>query len=256
LPCKITKKKLKIGITVIDCDKFQIKLETIINVLNTGISELMHTEKSYRKIFSEKDRNGLNVLDLFCGCGGLSLGFKRAGFNILAGIDNDRDSLKTFNANFSGRGYNFDLSSDQWLEDFVKISKGKKPDIIVGGPPCQGFSLTGSRVFDDPRNILYSAIFKAMDRLLPEVVLIENVRGMAGLFKGRARESVESEFKSRGYSCISKILNSANFGVPQIRERLFFIAVKNKGAIAMPSPLLKKENYLTCGNAISDLPSL
>ena len=213
-------------------------------------------DKAYNQLFLVKSRNSINVLDLFCGCGGLSLGFKRAGFNILAGIDNDRDSLKTFNNNFNGRGYDFDLSSDQWLSDFIKAAEGKTTDIIIGGPPCQGFSLTGSRVFDDPRNILYSAIFKAMDRLSPKVVLIENVKGMAGLFKGRAKERVREEFWSRGYSCIAEILNSAKFGVPQIRERLFFIAVKNDITMTMPSPLFDNKDYLTCGDAISDLPSL
>ena len=98
---------------------------------------------------------------------------------------------------------------------------------MVGGPPCQGFSLTGTRVFDDPRNKLYKSFFEAINSLSPSIVLIENVKGMKNLYKGEALKQILHELSLKGYKTEYKVLNAAYYGVPQYRERLFILGYKN-----------------------------
>ncbi|MGC6517493.1 MAG: DNA cytosine methyltransferase, partial [Candidatus Puniceispirillaceae bacterium] len=99
-----------------------------------------------------------SVIVVFCGCGGLSLGFKKVGFNILAGIDHDKPSIDSFNRNI-GRGLQADLSSNDWPQTIKKQTSTHAVDVLIGGPPCQGYSLTGPRNFHDERNKLYNAMF-------------------------------------------------------------------------------------------------
>lgn len=96
-----------------------------------------------------------NAIDLFCGAGGLSLGFQQAGFNIIVGVDNEPAALETFEFNHKGAiGLNADLSKQETFDLILKTAGDRKIDVIIAGPPCQGFSLTGPRNFDDPRNKL------------------------------------------------------------------------------------------------------
>ena len=211
----------------------------------------MITHDELKDQYSIKQMNGIKVVDLFCGCGGLSLGFKRQGFEIVGGVDFDASSIQTFNANI-GTGLLEDLSKNDWVEHF----RDKKIDVLVGGPPCQGFSLTGTRQFDDERNKLYNAMFVGVKKLNPSVVLIENVRGMATLYGGRAKSEVVRLFEELGYDVHVKILDSANYFVPQHRLRLFFVATKRNVAFEWPDQVTTEGNYVTCSNALSDLPSM
>ena len=201
--------------------------------------------------YSIKKPNNYNVLDLFCGCGGLSLGFKREGFHIVGGIDFDEPSIKTFSKNI-GKGLIADLSDKKWIELLSDV----EVDVLIGGPPCQGFSLTGTRQFDDSRNKLYNAVFVGAKALQPKVVLIENVRGMATLYNGMAKAEVVRLFEELGYDVHVKILDSANFFVPQHRLRLFFVATKKNLKFSWPVPTNEKDNYVTCREGIGDLPSM
>lgn len=102
-----------------------------------------------------------NAIDLFCGAGGLSLGFQQAGFNIIVGVDNEPAALETFEFNHKGAiGLNADLSKQETFDLILKTAGDRKIDVIIAGPPCQGFSLTGPRNFDDPRNKLYLAVIE------------------------------------------------------------------------------------------------
>ena len=131
------------------------------------------------KYFNPRPTNGLRVLDLFCGCGGLSLGFQRAGYEIIAGVDFEQAALATFEKNFGpNKALHLDVSNSYWSERLKKLGQ---IDVILAGPPCQGFSLTGPRNPDDTRNKLYKAVFDAARVLSPKAILIENVKGMAGL---------------------------------------------------------------------------
>ena len=210
----------------------------------------------HKNIFKKRKSNNLNVVDLFSGCGGLSLGFQMAGYNIKAMIDFDEDSLKTAEKNnLTDHCLNLDLFQDTWLENFSKNISFNEVDIIVAGPPCQGFSLTGPRKLDDKRNKLYKAVFDLVKRSKPKAFLIENVKGMATLYNGRVKEDIVDQFTKLGYKVSTKILNAKDFGVPQSRERLFYIGLKDQ-YFNFPSPLFSAQDYVTCRQALEDLPSL
>lgn len=198
------------------------------------------------------------VLDLFCGCGGLSKGFEEAGYKILLGVDNNAPALDTFSKNhLNSKILNADLSAPGTFEKIEQILDGHKIDVIVGGPPCQGFSLTGRRQFDDERNKLYLAMIETVRRFKPNAFLIENVPGMAALYKGEVRDEIVKRFSEMGYNVNSQILCAADYGVPQIRKRLFFVGIKNgKDKFEFPQPIKIPETYVTCEQAIGDLPSL
>ena len=190
---------------------------------------------------------------MFCGCGGLSLGFKRAGYDVVAGFDFDAASLETYGKNFgSEKAFQIDLAKATWS---ATLSNLGKIDVILAGPPCQGFSLTGTRNPDDSRNQLYKAVFDAARVLNPKAILIENVKGMATLYNGEVRKSIIVALERLGYRSHSKILNASKFGVPQHRERLFFLGLQDR-LPTFPNELFSEITQITCGDAISDLPSL
>lgn len=199
----------------------------------------------------------MNAIDLFAGCGGLSKGFMDAGFDILVGVDNDQAALNTFEKNHNGAAVlNADLSKQETYDEIKRIAAGRKIDVIIAGPPCQGFSLTGPRNFDDKRNKLYLAVIEMVRQFEPEGFIIENVPGMKTLYKGQIKEEIVKRFDKLGYNVDSDILCAADFGVPQLRKRLIFMGVKKKyGKPKLPLPKFRPEDYRTCRDAISDLPS-
>lgn len=166
-----------------------------------------------------------NVLDLFCGCGGLSRGFIDAGFNVPLGIDFDDMALKTFAANHENSStLKLDLFNHNNIALIQKYldEHDIKIDVLVGGPPCQGFSLAGPRQIDDSRNKLYQAMVKTAALLKPKVVVLENVPGIVQLHGGLVGEKIISDFTKLGYKIRYKILYAPDYGIPQIRKRTFF----------------------------------
>jgi DNA (cytosine-5)-methyltransferase 1 len=187
------------------------------------------------------------VIDLFCGAGGMSHGFSQAGFRIVAGIDNDKDALATFRANHAeSRPLQVDLSnvSPKQLADVLDVLPGSL-DCIVGGPPCQGFSR--NRAFnhvdgvfvDDPRNYLYWHFFEYVDYFRPKVVVMENVPEMLIRVNGGFKEAVLARFAGLGYHVEARVLNAAEFGVPQWRRRAFFVAGRDHQVIKFPDPITR-----------------
>ena len=142
-----------------------------------------------------------NCIDLFCGCGGLSEGFKLAGFNIVGGIDFNAKAIDTYNHNFKeAKGICCDLlqmDKDKIIEEFGDL---KNIDVIIGGPPCQGFSSANrwQKETADPRNKLFFEFVKFVDLAKPKAVLIENVRGIVTRDNGYAKQRIEEIFKERG----------------------------------------------------------
>ena len=197
-------------------------------------------------------------MDLFCGCGGLSKGFEKAGYNIVIGVDFEQAALNTFNHNHNGaKGIKLDLSQSESFDVIDEELDGRSVDVIIGGPPCQGFSLTGPRNFDDKRNQLYLAMIETVRRYRPKAFLIENVPGMANLYKGAVKDEIVKRFTKMGYTVSYKIVCAADYGVPQIRKRLVFIGLRNSDVpFEFPKPYLTEDNYLTCRDALSDLPPL
>lgn len=198
----------------------------------------------------------LNTIDLFAGCGGLSKGFLDAGYNVILGVDNDEAALATFRRNHIGAiSSNLDLSSGQAFDDIRRMIGNQEIDVIIAGPPCQGFSLTGPRNFDDKRNKLYLAVFDAVMIFKPKAFVIENVTGMETLYKGQVKEEIIRRFENLGYSVKSDVICAADYGVPQIRNRLFFVGLKKSlGTFDFPAPIHSQDNYITCRQAIDDLP--
>lgn len=206
----------------------------------------------------QEEDNRLNVVDLFSGCGGFSYGFESAGFNVILGVDNDDVGLQTFQANHvNAEVLNADLSCDGIELAIQKSIKGQRVDVIIAGPPCQGFSLTGPRDQSDERNKLFYSVFKLAKRVKPKAIIIENVPGLAALYGGRAKDAILREFEKLGFSCNYKVLYAPDYGVPQIRKRVFFVGLsKELGHFEFPIPTHQPSKYVSCSEAISDLPEL
>lgn len=192
------------------------------------------------------------IIDLFCGCGGLSKGFEMAGFETKIAIDMWSDAVKTYNHNRVNKVaicedvHNWD---DSFLEEICKDG-----DIvgIIGGPPCQGYSTVGTRDVNDPRNHLYKEYCRIVEKIRPSFFVIENVKGLTTLSGGAFKDDIINRFSNLGYTVKYQILNAADYGVPQNRHRVFFVGMKNKG-FHFPKPLDYK---ITTEEAISDLPEL
>lgn len=169
------------------------------------------------------------VIDLFCGCGGLSEGFRLAGYEIIGGVDFNAPAIKTYNRNFKGaKGLCCDLltmDKNRIIEEFGDL---KDIDVIIGGPPCQGFSAANryKTEGDDPRNKLFFEFVKFVDLAEPKAIVIENVRGIVTNNNGYAKDRIYEIFESRGYVVNHMILNAADYGVPQKRQRNFFVMIK------------------------------
>jgi DNA (cytosine-5)-methyltransferase 1 len=182
-----------------------------------------------------------------------------AGYKLLLGVDSDEASLKTFNTNFRGnRGVKLDLASTQFVAEILRKLAGEIPDVLIAGPPCQGFSLTGPRRIDDERNRLYMSVIRLARELRPKAFVIENVKGMKTLYGGLVVEEIKKRLERLGYLLAEPtILNSAGYGVPQFRERLFFVGVRSDLlAFDFPEPSHLPGNFVSCEDALSDLPSL
>ena len=195
-----------------------------------------------------------NVIDLFCGAGGLSYGFEKAGFNVLLGIDNDAKALETFELNHNGaKSICGDITEITYKEHIAPLLGDKKIDVIIGGPPCQGFSLSGPRNFNDPRNKLYLSYIRLVKEIQPRAFVIENVPGLVGLFNGEVKDNIIKTFAEMGYEVKYQILCAADYGVPQNRKRVVFVGVKGRNNFEYPTIQTEQVN---CEMALSDLPPL
>jgi len=196
--------------------------------------------------------NGKKVLDLFCGCGGLSHGFIDAGYDVVAGIDHWQDALDTFEFNHTqSKAINanlFNTSPEQIIQQIKVIDI----DVIIGGPPCQGFSIAGKRLIDDERNQLYKSFVEFVSYLKPKAFIMENVPNIISMGKGAVKDEIIEDFTKLGYTITYKILLASEYGVPQNRRRAFFVGLKNGQIFDFPLPTIK--DFITCEQAISDLP--
>ena len=161
----------------------------------------------------------INVIDLFCGCGGMSLGFQNAGFNIVAAFDNWEPAIKVYRQNFNHPIYQYDLSKTDFnYQTFIKV----KPDLIIGGPPCQDFSSAGKRNEDLGRGNLTISFAQIVANILPQIVVMENVSQFINYKKYRVTKEI---FKAAGYGISEKIIDASLCGVPQKRKRFFLIGI-------------------------------
>jgi len=201
----------------------------------------------------------LKVLDLFCGAGGLSRGFMDAGFDVVLGVDMNDYALETFKNNHdNSEAMKLDLFEHKNIDKIENYLKERdiEIDVLVGGPPCQGFSLAGPRKEDDDRNILYKSMVETARKIRPKVIVLENVPGLLTLYEGKAAKRINEDFETLGYQMESRIFYAPEYGIPQIRKRVFFVGVQEGIKFEFPKPIIEdKVNYITTEDAISDLPS-
>lgn len=200
----------------------------------------------------------LTAIDLFSGCGGFSYGFQQAGFHVILGVDNTEIALQTFEKNHKdSKTLLLDLHEDSAIDKIEESTGKNQVDVIIAGPPCQGFSLTGARNENDERNSLFNAVFKLAKKVNPKAIIIENVPGLLNLYKGKAKNEIIQLCEEMGYNCNPKLIYAPDYGIPQIRKRVFFVAIKKElGTFEFPEPTHKPEEYIGCKDAIGDLPDL
>ena len=202
----------------------------------------------------------LKVIDLFAGAGGLSLGFKNAGFKIISAVEIDKNLSQTYIKNFPETKI-FEENIEN-INSKALLNDHKDVDIVVGGPPCQGFSMSGKRIrnngifLNDERNKLFKEFVRVIKDLRPSIFVMENVPGILNIFEGRTKNQILSIFKSIGYTTDVKILLAADYGVPQLRKRAFFIGNKFdiEPEFLFPEKLKNEKDYISVEQAIFDLP--
>lgn len=195
------------------------------------------------------------VLDLFCGAGGFSCGFdQNSHFKTLLALDFEQSATNTFAHNFpNSKIICGDITDIKIKNMLITQAKKNKINAIIGGPPCQGFSLKGKKLgLKDPRNFLFLEYLDIVKWLQPELFVIENVKSIFSVANGYFKDTIERHIQDLGYKVNSTILNAKNYGVPQNRERAFFIAHKKK-YLSFPA---KSQIQICVKDAISDLAYL
>ena len=208
---------------------------------------------------NKEDRNGLNFIDLFSGAGGLSCGLVMAGWTPIGSVEIMEQAVATYKYNFVDKK-NFDenVESRDIREKSVKEHlynsvSGKNIDLIVGGFPCQGFSMAGNRIVTDKRNTLYLDMLEIVNHLRPKAVVMENVPGLRSMLGGKVEEKIINDFEKIGYKINVTILNAADYYTPQTRRRVIFIGNRIGKDNYHPKPILTPDKYITTKEAIADL---
>jgi DNA (cytosine-5)-methyltransferase 1 len=223
---------------------------------------------AYRKIVMKS--MSYKVVDLFAGVGGLSYGFAHDDdFCIVAANEILEPMARAYSANHPGvKMYNKDIKdfSISDLENDLNISQGDI-DVVIGGPPCQAYSTVGKRLIDDPRGKLFQEYFRILCELKPRIFIFENVKGLLSMQGGNLIKQIKALFESVGYRVQMKLLNAADYGTPQIRERVILVGTLGNTPFVYPArthydPLVEDlshkglKAYVTLGEALGDLPSI
>lgn len=202
-------------------------------------------------------RTNLTFVDLFCGAGGLSKGFEMAGLHGICGLDWFDEAGMTYRRNFDHPFVNGDIKSAEKKKEFYdtvrKQLNGRQLDIVAGGFPCQGFSMAGNRIVDDPRNSLYLELVEIVRTLQPNYVVCENVKGLRSMLNGKVEQKILDDFRAIGYEMNVATLCAADYMTPQKRERVIFIGNRLGLQNLHPKAILDPEHYVTTGQAIADL---
>lgn len=202
----------------------------------------------------------MKVIDLFAGCGGFSTGFMQAGFQVTHAVEFDKQIATTYAKNHPYTSLIVDDIKN--VDDSDVFQKGMA-DIIIGGPPCQGFSMAGARIrdgfIDDPRNYLFKHYFNIVLRVMPKVFIMENVKGIRTMQKGEIFKEIIHLFENIGYDVQYRIFKASDYGVPQTRERMIIVGCKHKWnfeEIINSVRTRLKFNTHTVWETISDLEKL
>ncbi len=195
-------------------------------------------------------------ISLFSGAGGFKIGLENAGFKCLLATDIMPEAKKTHELNSKIPFLLKDIRQIT-LSEILKITKGVTPDVIIGGPPCQGFSVMGDKQGSDPRNNLFASYINLVRSIKPRCFILENVKGLKTMYGGQAFKTIVDGFSDSGYDIYSKVLDAFDYGVPQHRDRVIIVGTRLERSFKFPTPCRKKIGSLiprdTVGEAINDL---
>lgn len=223
-------------------------LVKICNVLDCDIGDIVELVKDENEDYEVICRkNSLKVVSLFSGAGGMDLGFINAGFDIIWANDFFQEAVDSYRKN---------IGKHILYGDITKISSDNIPDgadVIIGGFPCQGFSVANNRrSMDDKRNFLYKEMLRIIRDKKPKFFVAENVKGILSINKGKIFQLIKSDFENLGYKVDARVLNSAEYGVPQARERVVIIGNR----LGLTNPYPKKTHSLNIENNNELFPAL
>lgn len=236
---------------------------------NSTTSETENTESSnpktvdcinwadINKYWDNPGESEMTFVDLFCGAGGLSKGLELAGLEGICGLDWFYEACMTYSRNFDHPFINGDIKDPETKKKFYNTVRerlnGRHLNIVAGGFPCQGFSMAGNRIVDDPRNSLYKELIEIVVELQPDFVVCENVKGLRTMLNGLVEKKIISDFEEIGYEMNVTTLCAADYYTPQKRERVIFIGNRKGLKNYHPKPILSPDEYVTTGQAIADL---
>ena len=208
-------------------------------------------------VWNDPPESQMTFVDCFCGAGGLSKGLELSGLHGICGLDWFKEAGMTYSRNFNHPFVNGDITQEEVKRQFYDVVEeqlhGRHLSIVAGGFPCQGFSMAGNRIVDDPRNSLYKELLEIVKHLEPDFVICENVKGLRSMLGGMVELKILSDFRSIGYEMNVTTLCAADYEVPQKRERVIFIGNRLGKRNFHPQPMLTPEQYRTTGQAIADL---
>ena len=201
-------------------------------------------------IWDETNQFEFTSADLFCGAGGMAKGFELAGFKQVCGLDWFKEAGETYRENFKHPLIEGDITQrevkDQFIRTVKKSLKGKNLTVLSGGFPCQGFSMSGNRVVEDPRNSLYKDMLEIIRELQPEFIVAENVKGLRSMLKGKVEDKIKADIRDLGYEVDVTILNSADYYVPQKRERVSAVRRTRTGSMLSIVHALRLYGQCSC----------
>lgn len=201
--------------------------------------------------------SNMTFVDLFCGAGGLSKGLEMSGLQGICGLDFFKEAGMTYRRNFAHPFVYGDITlqenKDLFYNTVMEQLNGRHLNIVAGGFPCQGFSMAGNRIVDDPRNSLYKEMIEIVKTLQPDFVICENVKGLRSMLGGAVERKIISDYKAIGYEMNVTTLCAADYYTPQKRERVIFIGNRIGVKNYHPKPILNQSHYITTGDAIGDL---
>ncbi len=210
-----------------------------------------------RPFWVDPGRSAMTFVDCFCGAGGLSKGLEMSGMEGICGLDWFKEAGMTYQRNFKHPFVNGDITLPEVKRQFYEVVErqlnGRQLNVVAGGFPCQGFSMAGNRIVDDPRNSLYKELLEIVRHLQPDFVICENVKGLRSMLGGRVERKILADFRAIGYEMNVTTLCAADYEVPQKRERVIFIGNRVGQVNYHPTPMLDPVQYKTTGEAIADL---
>lgn len=211
----------------------------------------------------EAEPDKLKMIDLFCGAGGFAVGCAWAGFQSVLGVDHLEPAMKTWSRNHPhGIGCLGDITKldPEYVKKLLTEKGVDRIDLITGGVPCQGFSIANRKHNDnDERNFLFMEYMRFVKVFMPPYIILENVSGMRSTAGGHFEQAIKQYMEDLGYTVTIKLVNAADYGVPQLRQRLLFVGVRNDSGMSIPYVFPEgsfKGNYRTVNDAIADLPPL